>query len=305
MTATSKTPAAVAALVGLDWRSRQVTEILERALAEDIGSGDLTTDAVVPERIEAQGTFLANEMLVVAGLPLAERLYELLDPALRLEAQVEEGVQVTRGSIAGVRGDARPLLRGERVALNFLQRLSGIATLTRRFVARLEGTKTRIRDTRKTTPGLRLLEKYAVRVGGGSNHRFGLFDAVLIKENHAQLAGGVAEAVRRARQRYDRQHALQVEVRDDAEVRQALAAGADALLLDNMSVEQVDTAVEIVRGRVPLEVSGGLRLETVRAYAECGVDFVSVGALTHSAPAADISFDLVPARVRPAKEAGP
>lgn len=294
MSTTPKSPADLAPDAGLDWHSAVVTELLRRALDEDIGASDLTTDAVLPERAEAQGSFLANESLVVAGLPVVERLYALLDPALSLHALVEEGAQTGRGPLAELRGDARPLLRGERVALNFLQCLSGIATLTRRFVSRLEGTKARIRDTRKTTPGLRLLERYAVRVGGGSNHRFGLYDAVLVKENHAQLVGGVGEATRRARALYAGERPVQVEVRDEAEVRQALAAGAEALLLDNMTIEQVDTVVEIVRGRVPLEVSGGIRLENVRAYAECGVDFISVGALTHSAPAADISFDLMP-----------
>ena len=277
----------------LDWHSAALTEILRRALDEDIGASDLTTDAVLPERVEAHGTFLANEALVVAGLPVVARLYELLDPTLHFLARVEEGAPVDRSPLAEVRGDARPLLRGERVALNFLQRLSGIATLTRRFVSHLEGTRARIRDTRKTTPGLRLLERYAVRVGGGTNHRFGLYDAVLIKENHAQLAGGVGEATRRARARYAGERPIQVEVRDEAELRAALAAGADALLLDNMTLEQVATAVALVRGRVPVEASGGISLENVRAYAECGVDFISVGALTHSAPAADISFDLV------------
>lgn len=295
MSITPKTPVGCEAPQSLDWRAPEITAILERALGEDIGPGDLTTDSVLPEPVEAQGIFMANEALVVAGLPLVERLYELLDPALRFRARVAEGAQASRGPLAEASGDARALLRGERVALNFLQRLSGIATLTRRFVIRLQGTKTKIRDTRKTTPGLRVLERYAVRVGGGTNHRFGLFDAVLIKENHAQLAGGVGEAVRHAREKYARTQLIQVEVRDEAEVRQALQAGADALLLDNMSVDQVELAVGIVGGRVPVEASGGIQLENARAYAECGVGYISVGALTHSAPAADISFDLVPA----------
>ena len=277
-----------------EWRVREVTEILERALAEDLGSGDLTTDATVPAPVEAAGTFLAQEVMVVAGLPVVERLFELLNPKMRFRALVEEGQLVSRGVLAEVRGDARALLRGERTALNFLQRLSGIATLTRRYVARLEGTKAKLRDTRKTTPGLRLLERYAVRVGGGSNHRFGLFDAVLIKENHARLAGGVGEAVRRAREKYGTRQLIQAEVRDETELRQALEAGADSVLLDNMTVEQVDLAVDLVQGRAVVEASGGLKLDNLRAYAECGVDYISVGALTHSAPAAEISFDLVP-----------
>ena len=210
----------------VDWHSKEVTEILERALAEDIGSGlpaeafakagDITTAAVLPDRVEAVGSFLAHQLLVVAGLPLVGRLLELLDPGLRFRPVVEEGALVSRGVLAEVRGDARVLLQGERTALNFLQRLSGIATLTRRFVSRLEGTQAQLRDTRKTTPGLRLLERYAVRVGGGTNHRFGLYDAVLIKENHARLAGGVGEAVRRARQKYGHGTIIQAEVRDEA-----------------------------------------------------------------------------------------
>lgn len=299
-------PTALQLSESLDWRSQEVTEILERALAEDIGTGlpaealakagDITTAGVLPDRVEAVGRFLANEVMVVAGLLLAARLFELLDPIIKFRPLIEDGAQASHGTVlAEARGDARPLLRGERTALNFLQRLSGIATLTRRFVTRLEGTKAKIRDTRKTTPGLRLLERYAVRVGGGTNHRFGLFDAVLIKENHAQLAGGVGEAVRRARQRYGHAQVIQVEVRDEAELRQALEAGADAILLDNMNIEQVDLAVDVIKGRAWVEASGGIRLDNVRAYAECGVDYISVGALTHSAPAADISLDLVPA----------
>lgn len=283
----------------VDWRSKEVTDILERALGEDLGAGDLTTDATLPKAVQGAGSFLAQEVMVMAGLPVVERLFQLLDTGIRFRPLAEEGTLVSRGVLAEVRGDARALLRGERTALNFLQRLSGIATLTRRFVARLEGTKTQLRDTRKTTPGLRLLERYAVRVGGGANHRFGLYDAVLIKENHARLAGGVGEAVRRARRKYGHEQIIQAEVRDEAELRQALQAGADALLLDNMSIEQVDLAVDVIKGRAVVEASGGIRLENVRAYAECGVDYISVGALTHSAPAAEISFTLAPASEAP------
>ncbi len=283
-----------AAAEGLDWNSREMDELLERALAEDIGPGDITTAAVLPEAVEATGTFQANASLVVAGLPLAQRLYALLDPAIHFQAIAEEGALVARGPLAVARGDARALLRGERTALNFLQRLSGIATLTRRFALRLEGTKARLLDTRKTTPGLRVLERYAVRAGGGANHRSGLFDAVLIKENHAELAGGVGAAVRRARRQGAGQK-IEVEARDLAEVREALEAGADAVLLDNMTVHDVRQAVGLVAGRVPVEVSGGITLENIRDYAEQGVNFISVGALTHSAPAGDISFDLMPA----------
>lgn len=278
----------------LDWRSKEITGILERALAEDVGAGDLTTDATVPQGVEATGSFLAKGALVVAGLPLVERLYELLDSSIHFTALAADGGLVARGALAEVRGDARLLLRAERTALNFLQRLSGIATLTRRFVLRLEGTRARLLDTRKTTPGLRVLERYAVRVGGGTNHRFGLFDAVLIKENHAQLAGGVAEAVVRARARYGAGQKLEVEVRAEAEVRQGLESGADVLLLDNMTPDEVRHVVRVIQGRAAIEVSGGITLENIRDYAEAGVDFISVGALTHSAPAVDISFDLVP-----------
>jgi len=281
-----------AAAEGLDWNSREMDELLERALAEDIGPGDLTTAAVLPEAVEATGTFLAKSSLVVAGLPLVARLYALLDPAIRFQAIAEEGALVARGPLAVARGDARALLRGERTALNFLQRLSGIATLTRRYALRLEGTRAKLLDTRKTTPGLRVLERYAVRAGGGSNHRFGLFDAVLIKENHAELAGGVGAAVRRARRQAAGQK-IEIETRDLAEVRDALEARADAVLLDNMSVHDVRQAVGLVAGRVPLEVSGGITLENIRDYAEAGVDFISVGALTHSAPATDISFEVI------------
>lgn len=286
----------------LDWRAPEITDLLVRALAEDIGSGDLTTEAVLPEPAAGVGRLVAKEALVVAGLPVAGRIFQLLDPAAHFRTLVEDGVLVSRGvRLAEVQGDARALLRGERTALNFLQRLSGIATLTRRFVFRLRGTRAQLRDTRKTTPGLRQLERYAVRVGGGLNHRAGLFDAVLIKDNHAALAGGVAAAVRGARQTYGPDRPLQIEVRDAVELLQALEAGANALLLDNMNLEQVDLAMEEIRrhGGMVAEVSGGIRLENVRGYAECGVDYISVGALTHSAPAADISFDLEPARNLP------
>ena len=274
--------------------SKEIGELLARALEEDIGAGDLTTEAVLIEARPARGAFLSKQELVVCGIPLLERLYSLAGSGVEFRPRVRDGARVGPSLLAVVDGDARILLRTERVALNFLQHLSGIATFTDRFTDELAGTKTKLRDTRKTTPGLRLLEKYAVVVGGGVNHRMGLYDAVLIKENHAHLAGGVGEAIRRARAMYGDKFHIQVEVRDEKELREALAVGPDSLLLDNMTPEQAKACVEIVAGKLPVEVSGGITLETARAYAETGADFLSVGALTHSAPAADISFDLVP-----------
>ncbi len=277
----------------LDCRAKEVTELLERALAEDLGREDLTTAGVLPQPVAARAMFVAREVTIVAGLPVAMRVFELLDPKATFRALVGEGTMLSRGRpLAEVRGDARALLKGERVALNFLQRLSGIATLTRRYVTRVAGTKAKILDTRKTTPGLRLLERYAVRVGGGFNHRMGLYDAILIKENHAALVGGVAEAVRRAREKYGQRYPIQVEVRDEAELCAALEAGANAILLDNMPPDQVGPAVELVAGRAWVEASGGVRIDNVREYAEAGVDFISVGALTHSVEAANISMDI-------------
>lgn len=293
-TQANPTATSVAVEHTLDWRAPEVTSILEQALAEDIGSGDLTTEGVLPEPVAGRGSFVANEVTLVAGLPMVARVFELLDRNTSFLAFVPEGTTVSRGRrVAEVRGDARSLLKAERVALNFLQRLSGIATLTRRYVNRIEGTKAKILDTRKTTPNLRVLERYAVRVGGGFNHRMGLYEAILIKENHAGLVGGVAEAVERARRKYGHGYPIQVEVRDEAELRAALEAGADALLLDNMSPEQVKLAVEVIAGRAWVEASGGIRLDNIRTYAESGVDYISVGAITHSATASDFSFDLI------------
>ena len=274
--------------------SSEIGEIIDRALAEDIGAGDITTDAVLPAPAAARGAFLAKQDLLVCGMPVVERLYRQADPQIIFRPRVRDGARVGPSLLAVVEGDARILLRAERAALNFLQHLSGIATFTDRFTDELAGTKAKLRDTRKTTPGLRLLEKYAVRIGGGTNHRLGLYDAVLIKENHAQLAGGIGSAVRRAREKHAAEFHIQVEVRNEGELREALAENPDSVLLDNMTPEQVKACVAMVAGRVPVEVSGGVRRENARAYAEAGADFISVGALTHSAPAVDISFDLQP-----------
>jgi len=231
---------------------------------------------------------------VIAGLEVARQVFARVDPGLELAPQVEEGEWREGGPVAAVDGDARAILAGERVALNFLGRLSGIATLTARYVRAVEGTGTRILDTRKTTPGLRALEKAAVLAGGGHNHRLGLYDAVLVKENHTQLAGGVAEATRRALAGVPEGVAVEVECASLDEVAQALDAGAARLLLDNMDPPELRRAVELVAGRAELEASGGISLDNVLAVAECGVDFISVGALTHSAPALDVSLLLDP-----------
>jgi nicotinate-nucleotide pyrophosphorylase (carboxylating) len=265
-------------------------------LAEDLGRGDITTQATVARNARARGRFLAKEPMVIAGLEAAEAVFSTLDAQQQLEAFVSDGEEVEAGKVvARTNGFADVLLGGERVALNLLQRLSGIATLTRSFVRAIEGTQAQIVDTRKTTPGLRMLEKYAVMAGGGRNHRFGLDDGVLIKDNHIALAGGVGAAVERARASVGHLHKIEVEVSTERDLREAIESGADIILLDNKTPEATRPLVELARSlksEVTLESSGGITLDNVRAYAEAGVDLISIGALTHSARAVDISFKI-------------
>jgi nicotinate-nucleotide pyrophosphorylase (carboxylating) len=273
--------------------SEVLDRIVARAVEEDCGVGDLTTQSIVAADLVARAELLAKEDLVLAGWPVLVRTFQRVCPLLAIDAAFADGRRIEGGTIIGtVRGLATKILTGERVALNFLQRLSGIATLTRKYVDAIAGTGIIVLDTRKTTPGLRILEKYAVRVGGGSNHRFGLFDGVLIKENHIVAAGGIGEAVRRSRKWVDHLKKIEVEVTSLEELDQAVKAGADVVLLDNMPVEQVREAVAKAGGRVQLEVSGGIQLDNIRDYAQTGVEFISVGALTHSARAVDISLEL-------------
>jgi nicotinate-nucleotide pyrophosphorylase (carboxylating) len=270
-----------------------IRDAVSRALAEDVGSGDITTEATVPAGERARALITQKAPGVVFGLELAESVFRALDPAMSFERLVEEGTWREGGPALEIEGSARAILTGERTALNFLQRLSGIATLTARCVEAVAGTEARILDTRKTTPGLRRLEKAAVAAGGGVNHRMGLYDAVLIKENHAAIAGGVAEAVRRVRSA-NVEEPLEVECRDLDEVDQALLAGARRILLDNMSSTELRAAVDRVAGRAELEASGGVTLEALPEIARTGVHFISVGALTHSAAALDLSLILEP-----------
>lgn len=265
-------------------------------LGEDLGRGDITTQATVMRNARARGRFIAKESMVVAGLEAAEAVFSTLDSQQQIEAFASDGDEVEAGKvIARTSGFADVLLAGERVALNLLQRLSGIATLTRLYVRAVEGTRASIVDTRKTTPGLRMLEKYAVLSGGGRNHRFGLDDGVLIKDNHIALAGGVSTAVQRARERVGHLHKVEVEVSNERDLRDAITSGADIILLDNLTPEETAPMVAVARELAPLvtlESSGGITLENVRAYAEAGVDLISIGALTHSARAMDISFKI-------------
>ena len=268
-------------------------EIVRRALDEDIGSGDVTTEATVGADRRARGVFLVKADCVVAGLDVALEAFRLLDPDIGETVHRRDGDRCQAGEeIAEVSGLARALLVGERTALNFLQRLSGIATRARRFVD-AAGGRIVVLDTRKTTPGLRVLEKYAVRAGGAANHRAGLFDAVLIKDNHIRLAGGVAEAIARMRESQPGMP-IEIEAQSLDEVDAALAAGVEILLVDNMSTDEIRAAVTRARGRAKVEISGGVTLERIPELAATGADFVSVGALTHSAPAVDISFELEP-----------
>ena len=268
-----------------------VERIVLAALAEDIGAGDVTTDATIPADAVGVADLLVKEAGVVCGVRVAETTFRALDPDIRFEALASDGDVVEPPAVvARISGSERAILTGERVALNFLGRLSGIATLTRRYVDAIEGTGTAVLDTRKTTPGLRELEKYAVACGGGRNHRFGLDDAVLVKDNHLRAAGSVSAAVELVRAAT----ALPIEVECDTldQVAEALAVGVDAILLDNMSLDQLREAVDLTGGRARLEASGGVTLDTIRAIAETGVDEISVGALTHSARSLDVSLEL-------------
>jgi len=302
----------------MNWHSDEIEGLVRQALAEDVGTGDATTTAIVPQGTPAKAVILARQKLVCAGLPLAESVFRALDREMRIGYLHKDGAFVEPGAeLIELGGEAQAILTGERTALNFLAHLCGIATLTRRFVEQLAGTHTRIRDTRKTTAGLRALEKYAVKTGGGTNHRFGLYDAILIKENHIAIAGGVKAALDRAHaytslkmaaprtaSPYDAAGldpevvgpgplSVQIEVRNETELREALEAGAESVLLDNMTPEAAKRSVALARSLrrdCVIEISGGITLENARAYAETGADFLSSGALTHSAPAANLSL---------------
>jgi len=266
-----------------------IHETLLAALREDIGAGDITSRSTVPPDARATGRFTAKQALVVSGLPVIEEVIRLVDPELRFEMASSDGASVSTGAVlASMQGSARSVLTAERTALNLLQRMCGIATLTHQYVDRIQGTCARIVDTRKTVPGLRVLDKYAVSCGGGMNHRMGLFDGVLIKNNHLAFHASVAQAVQEARKHLGHLTKIEVEVRNLDELRSALDAGADVVLLDNFTPELTRQAVQIASGRIPIESSGGITLETVRSFAEAGVDYISVGALTHSVPAVDI-----------------
>lgn len=277
-----------------------LTELIRTALAEDIGAGDLTTGAALRGDENGYARATAKEELIVAGIDVFGEVFLTHDPALKFARRREDGERAGKGDLlAEVSGRLASILTAERTALNIFQRMCGIATLTRRYVERIEGTRAKILDTRKTVPGLRFLDKFAVRAGGGCNHRFALYDGILIKDNHITAAGGIGPAVRRVRARVPHTLKIEVEVKNLAELEEALAAGADAIMLDNMGIAEMAAAVKRVGGKIPLEASGNMTLERVREVAAAGVDLISVGALTHSAPAADISLNVVRTEGRP------
>jgi len=270
-----------------------VDELIEIALKEDIGFGDITTDAIVSPNLEGIGDVGAKDDFILAGLDVARHVFNHLDPQVVFSSTFKDGDRVKNGRIVfSVRGKLASILKAERTALNFIQRLSGIATLTRAYVDRLEGVNVRIVDTRKTTPGWREIEKYAVKIGGGSNHRMGLYDGVLIKDNHIAAGGGIRMAVDAARKRIHHLVKIEVEVTNMVELAEALSAGADVIMLDNMTPDQIRKAVKEINSRALVEVSGGVNLENIRRLAQAGVDFISVGALTHSAKSVDMSMKI-------------
>ncbi|AIQ21457.1 carboxylating nicotinate-nucleotide diphosphorylase [Paenibacillus sp. FSL E2-8871] len=276
--------------------NEELVQSIKAWLREDVGSGDVTTQMTIPVGHESKGIIHAKEDGVICGIPIAELVFEIVDPTLSFTALVEEGQAVTKGTvIIEVEGSTHAILTGERLALNLMQRLSGVASRTSSFVQVLDGLPTRLVDTRKTTPGHRMLEKYAVRVGGGFNHRFGLYDAVMIKDNHIKGAGGIRQAVGRARKNIPHTMSIEVETENLEQVEEALAAGADIIMLDNMSNEMMKQAVARIKAKAPhvkTEASGNVSLETVRGIAETGVDVISVGRLTYSFSSLDISLDL-------------
>jgi nicotinate-nucleotide pyrophosphorylase (carboxylating) len=266
-------------------------ELIDLALKEDIGPGDVTTDNIVPANEKGQGIIVAKQDLVVAGMQVAEDVFKVLEPATRFNHHVNEGENVAKGTtVATIEATLATLLKGERTALNFLQRMSGIATQARAYMACVAGTSVKLVDTRKTTPGWRVLEKYAVRVGGAFNHRMGLYDGVLIKDNHIAAAGGISQAVQRARQAISHLVKVEVETTTLEEVQEALAASADIIMLDNMNLDQIRQAVQKINKKALVEVSGGVTQSHLKDLAQTGVDLISIGALTHSAVAVDLSM---------------
>jgi nicotinate-nucleotide pyrophosphorylase (carboxylating) len=270
-----------------------VADTIRRALEEDLGPGDITTSLLIQEQSKSRAIYLAKGTLILAGFPFSREVFRILDPSIHWDVFFAEGSKITKGTVlAEISGKTRTILAGERLSLNILQRLCGIATLTAAYVDKIRGLKAKIVDTRKTVPCQRLMEKYAVRIGGGNNHRFGLFDGILIKDNHIKAVGSIKKAVKRAKEGH---HLTKIEVEVDTlkGLRAAIEAGADIIMLDNMSVPDIKEAVNIADGRVILEASGGVTLDNVRQIAETGVDLISVGALTHSAPASDISLKII------------
>ena len=275
----------------------QIEDLIRSALEEDIGAGDLTTLSTVPPEAQGKGLFRAKRDCIVAGLFLLQKIFSFLDERMQVRCLCRDGDQIAKGSVvAEAEGPVRALLMGERTALNFLQRLSGTATLTRRYVDAVKGFPCKVIDTRKTTPGLRTLEKYAVRMGGGTNHRLGLYDAALVKDNHIAASGSISQAVQNIRRHAPFMARVEVECSDLKQVQAALDAGADVIMLDNMGTKEMAEAVRLINKRAWVEASGGITIERVREVAEAGVDFISVGALTHSAPAVDFNMKITAAK---------
>ena len=275
-------------------RDELIDDLLELAFAEDVGDGDHTTLSTIPADEMGKQRLIVKEEGIIAGIEIAKKVFDKFDPELKMTTYIADGAHVKPGDIAFVvEGRVRSLLQTERVMLNIMQRMSGIATVTAKYQAKLEGLKTKVLDTRKTTPGLRMIEKEAVRIGGGCNHRIGLFDMILIKDNHVDFAGGIKEAIESAKrycQETGRDLKIEIEVRNTDEINQALEVGVDRIMLDNFTPERTREAVQLINGRVEIESSGGITIDTLRAYGECGVDFISVGALTHSVKGLDMSF---------------